>query len=136
MFVAKKKQNTFMPRARLFRYGRLFEFELFIMDSWFFLSLLILIKLNCDFLKRGLAQLVATISPTNTTHFHYYTIYIFSSNLHKVSCLLERVLVILHNINGILGFVRDISTCKIYIYMVIIVKCIFYTVIDTCTWKQ
>lgn len=54
-----------MPRARLFRYGRLFEFELFkIMDSWFFLSLLILIKLNCDFLKRGLAQLVATISPT------------------------------------------------------------------------
>lgn len=63
-------------------------------------------------------------------------IYIFSSNLHKVSCLLERVLVILHNINGILGFVRDISTCKIYIYMVIIVKCIFYTVIDTCTWKQ
>lgn len=101
---------------------------------YFFLSLLILIKLHCDFLKRGLAQLVATISPTNTTHFHYYTIYIFSSNLHKVSCLLERVLVILHNINGILGFVRDISTCKIYIYMVIIVKCIFYTVIDTCTW--
>lgn len=36
MFVAKKKNNTFMPRARLFRYGRLFEFELFIMDSWFF----------------------------------------------------------------------------------------------------
>lgn len=63
MFVAKKK-NTFMPRARLFRYGRLFEFKLFIMDSLFFLSLLILIKLNCDFLKRSLAQLVATISPT------------------------------------------------------------------------
>lgn len=52
MFVAKKKQNTFMPRARLFRYGRLFEFELFIMDSLFFLSLLILIKLNWFSQKR------------------------------------------------------------------------------------
>lgn len=41
-----------MPRARLFRYGRLFEFELFIMDSWFFLSLLILIKLNWFSQKR------------------------------------------------------------------------------------
>lgn len=77
------------------------------------------------------------IALSQIPHVHIFIIlYIFSSNLHKVSCLLERVLVILHNINGILGFVRDISTCKIYIYMVIIVKCIFYTVIDTCTWKQ
>lgn len=42
----KTAPPPFMPRARLFRYGRLFEFELFIMDSLFFLSLLILIKLN------------------------------------------------------------------------------------------
>lgn len=63
-------------------------------------------------------------------------IYLVAIYTKSVACLRESLIVILHNINGILGFVRDISTCKIYIYMVIIVKCIFYTVIDTCTWKQ
>lgn len=79
MFVAKRYPLVFMPRAHLFRYGRLFE--LFIKNSLLFFFIIIdFDQIKLWFSEKRFSAIGRTYnikySFANTIHFQYYTIYL------------------------------------------------------------